>query len=84
MTLAEGHPDFRTDADIMFNNGRDKRKFVLRTTRDDIAIWKNKHHVSLSGFKVKSVSPHKWAALIEKDYWVFGVDATKQKTYARL
>lgn len=77
LTIAEGHPDFVTDADIMFNNGRDKKDFVLRTTRDEIGVWKSKHGVSIAGFKSKGVAPQKWAARIEKDYWVFGIDATK-------
>jgi hypothetical protein len=77
MTIAEGHPDFLTDADIIFNNGRDKKLFVLRTTRDEIGVWKAKHDVPISPFKVTSSGPQKWAAKIDKDYWVFGIDATK-------
>lgn len=77
LTIAEGHPDFKTDADIVFNNGRDKKDFILRTTCDDIGVWKSKHGVSISAFKAKGVAPQKWAAKIENDYWVFGIDATK-------
>lgn len=77
MTLAEGHPDFRTDADIIFNNGRDKKDFILRTTKDDIGVWKTKHSIGMAGFKPTHISPQKWAAQIEKDYWVFNIDATK-------
>lgn len=77
MTLAESRPEYKTDADVVFNNGRDVRDFVLRTTMDNISVWKAKHGVSISGFRVKEISPQKWAARIGKDYWVFGVDATK-------
>ena len=77
MTLAEGRSTFRTDVDLAFGGARDVKDFVLRTTLDDIGIWKAKHDVSISGFRVKEVSPQKWAASIEKDYWVFGIDATR-------
>lgn len=77
LTIAEGHPDFLTDADIIFNNGRDKKDFVLRTTLDDIEVWKVKHKISISPFKAGSTAPQKWVARIEKDYWVFGIDARK-------
>jgi len=77
LTVAEGHPAFITDADIIFNNGRDKKDFVLRTTRDDIGIWKTKHGVSMSPFKTSNGGSQKWVARIDKDYWVFGIDATK-------
>lgn len=43
---------------------------------DDIGLWRTKHGVSQSGFKVKDLSPQKWAARIDKDCWVFGVDCT--------
>lgn len=76
LTLAEGNPAFRADADIIFNNGKDKKDFVLRTTFDDIGVWKAKHGVSISPFKAGNVGAQKWIALIEKDYWVFGIDAT--------
>ena len=77
LTIAEGSPAYKTDADIIFNNGKDKKDFVLRTCYDDISVWKSKHGISISGFKDKSVSPQKWAAKIDKDYWGFGVDAQK-------
>lgn len=77
MTLAEGHPSYKTDVDIMFGNGHDKKDFVLRTTKDDIGVWKTKHGVAMAGFKPKGVAPEKWAAQIDNDYWVYGVDATK-------
>jgi hypothetical protein len=76
MTLAEGRPNFRTDVDIAFGGDRESKDFVLRTTFDDIAVWKAKHDVSISGFRAKEISPQKWAAQIERDYWVFGIDAT--------
>lgn len=28
LTIAEGSPAYKTDADIIFNNGRDKKEFV--------------------------------------------------------
>lgn len=28
MTIAEGRPEHKTDVDIIFNNGRDKKEFV--------------------------------------------------------
>lgn len=77
MTLAEGHPKHRTDVDIMFRNGKDTKHMVLRTTKDEFAMWKTKHHVAMAGFRPKNVAPQKWAARIDNDYWVFGVDGTK-------
>lgn len=77
VTLAEGHPDYRTHANIAFGNVFLKKDYILRTTLDDMTVWKTKHRVNMAGFKDKTVSPQKWAARIEKDYWVFGVDATK-------
>jgi hypothetical protein len=76
LTLAEGNPAFVADADIIFNNGKDKKEFVLRTTFDDIDVWKAKHGVSISPFRAGNVGAQKWVARIEKDYWVFGVNAT--------
>ena len=77
MTLAEGHPDFKTDADIIFKADREKRDFILRTTKDDIGLWKTKHGVNISGFKAKNIIPPKWSAKIDNEYWVFCIDATK-------
>lgn len=77
LTVAEGHPDFITDADIIFNNGRDKKDFVLRTTRDEIGVWKAKHGVPISPSKSNIGGTQKWVARVDKDFWVFGVDATK-------
>lgn len=77
LTIAEGNPKYLTDADIIFGNGRDKREFVLRTTLDDIEVWKVKYQVPISPFKAGGTAPQKWVARIENDYWVFGVDATK-------
>ncbi len=64
MTLAEGHPDFRTDVDIMFRHGKDKKDFVLRTTKDEMGRWKTKHGTGMAGFKVQDISSQKWAAEI--------------------
>lgn len=77
LTLAEGSPSYKTDVNVVFRNERDKKDFVLRTTLDDIGVWRIKHGVAMSGFKVKGISPNKWAAVIEKEYWVFGVNCTK-------
>lgn len=77
VTIAEGSPDYKTDVDIAFNNVKDKKSFVLRTTMDSIGLWRTKHGVSKSGFKVNDITPQKWAARIDRDCWVFGVDCTK-------
>lgn len=77
LTLAEGSPSYKTDVNVVFRNERDKKDFVLRTTLDEIGIWRTKHGVAMSGFKVKGISPNKWAAVIEKEYWVFGINCTK-------
>lgn len=81
-TFAEGSPDYRTDADVIFNSGRTKRDFVLRTTKDDLAVWKTRHSKGVAGFRPKNVSPQKWAAMIDGEYWVFNIDATKAEDIA--
>lgn len=76
-TSAEGSPSYKTDVAVVFRSERDKKDFVLRTSLDEIGVWKTKHGVAMSGFKAKAIAPNKWAAVIDKEYWVFGVDCTK-------
>lgn len=77
LTLAEGSPQnaYKTDTTLLFNSQTAKRSFVLRTCFDSLGVWKVKHNVSVSPFKLKS-SPGKYAAVIEKDLWIFGIDGT--------
>ncbi|VUD66792.1 hypothetical protein TDB9533_03696 [Thalassocella blandensis] len=77
MTLAEGSPDlaYKTDASIIFNTSRTHRDFVLRTCYDSLEVWKTKHGVPVSAFKMKSI-PSKYCAEIDRELWVFSIDGT--------
>lgn len=78
MTLAEGSPDqtYKTDASIVFNTSRAHRDFVLRTSYDSLEVWKTKHGVPVSAFKMKNV-PNKYCAEIDRELWIFSIDGTK-------
>jgi len=77
ITLAEGRFDYKTDVDIILNNGRNKKDFVVRTCLDQYSVWKAKYAKSGSPFKAFIKGTLKEAAIIDREVWVFSVDATK-------
>ncbi len=77
MTLAEGAPDFKVNASIVFNNQKAKNGCVLRTSYNHLGQWKTKYSIPVSPFKLRHIEATKQAAFVEDDVWVFGVDGTK-------
>ncbi|OZG73092.1 hypothetical protein BTA51_11380 [Hahella sp. CCB-MM4] len=75
LTLAEGDPDFKTNATLILG-GNVERGYVLRTAYDSLAVWKAKYAIGVSPFYPKVKTTLKDAALIDNEIWVFGVDAT--------
>ncbi|WP_183459134.1 hypothetical protein [Microbulbifer rhizosphaerae] len=76
MTFAEGLYDYKVDVDIIFNNGKDKKDFVLRTCLDQYSVWKARYAKGASPFKAFIKGPMREAAIIDREIWVFGIDAT--------
>lgn len=78
MTLAEGSNkrQYKTDATLVLN-GVEERENILRTSFDSLPVWKSKYSVNTSIFCPRINSVIKKGAVIEKEVWVFGVDATK-------
>lgn len=76
MTLAEGSPQFKVDAGLVFRNERIKNNFILRTTLDSLGTWKTKHNVPASPFKAKQKEATKQAAFIDNEVWVFNINGT--------
>lgn len=78
VTLAEGAPRYKVDVNVTFGGEHANKSFVLRTTYDSYPVWKTKHAVSTSPFKLKGVSEQKFAAIINNEAWVYSIDGTKQ------
>jgi hypothetical protein len=77
LTLAEGRYDYKVDVSIIMNNGRDKKDFVVRTCLDQYSVWKAKYAKGGSPFKAFIKGTMKEAAIVDREVWVFGVDAAK-------
>lgn len=76
MTVAEGHPLYKTDVSIVLSSGKNKSKtYVLRTTLDSYKKWRLKY-MGIKAFDISSKKPGE-VKLIDKEVWVFNVDATK-------
>ena len=76
-TVGEGKLDFKTDVGVVFNGGREQRKYILRTTLESISQWKSKHtDVPMSPYKDRSEGQVKSAAIVDGEVWVFGVNAS--------
>lgn len=76
LTLAEGRYDYKVDVSIILNNGRAKKDFVVRTCLDQYSVWKAKYAKGGSPFKAFIKGTIKEAAIVDREVWVFGVDAT--------
>lgn len=78
--LAEGHPRFKVDVNLVFGNEKQARDCVLRTTLDRLEVWKAKYaDVSISPREVSINDQVKDAAVIDGELWVFGIDATRSQ-----
>lgn len=76
-TLGEGQYEFKTDVNLIFGNQRIDRTQVLRTSAYSLSVWKTRNpSVGLSPFKDRTSSVTKEASIIDKEVWVFGVNAT--------
>jgi len=75
MTVAESDPSYKTDVSIVLSNGKEKSNtYVLRTSLESYVAWRKKH-MYVNVFDIPSKKPGE-AKLIDKDVWVFNVDAT--------
>lgn len=78
ITIAEGNTRFKTDVTLALNNERNMRNHILRTTYDELSVWKAKYaNSNISPFEGQHKSVAKEAALIDGEIWVFGVNATR-------
>ncbi|RYZ92557.1 MAG: hypothetical protein EOO68_22580 [Moraxellaceae bacterium] len=82
MSMAEGHPRYAMDVSMVFG-GKTDRDRVLRTTFDQLGVWKSKYtDVSISKYEPKKYVTFKEAATInnpatkKEEVWVFGIDST--------
>ncbi|MGM8225191.1 hypothetical protein ACSV5M_01320 [Cellvibrio sp. ARAG 10.3] len=76
MSIAEGNLDYKTDVNLVLDGGQKIKKYVLRTTLDSIGVWKAKYPKNASPFTEMISGVTKDAAIIDKEVWVFGIDAS--------
>jgi hypothetical protein len=77
LTVAEGGVAYKTDVSLAFGGSKIEKRLVLRTTLDELSVWKAKYvKANMSPFDAKIKSIVKEAAIIDKEVWVFGVNAT--------
>ncbi|HMY41018.1 MAG TPA: hypothetical protein PK011_16965 [Marinagarivorans sp.] len=83
MSMAEGHPRYAMDVSMVFG-GKTERDRVLRTTFDQLGVWKTKYaDVGISKYEPEKYVTFKEAATIinpatkKEEIWVFGIDSTK-------
>jgi hypothetical protein len=77
MAIAEGNYDYRVNVNLVLDGGQRIKKYVLRTTLDSLGVWKAKYAKNSSPFKEFINGVAKEAAIIDKEVWVFGIDATR-------
>ncbi len=79
-SLAEGSYKFKTDVGLVLGNEREVRTHVLRTTLDDLSVWKSRNvGVSLAPYEDRATTGRKTAALIDNEMWVYGINATMEQ-----
>jgi hypothetical protein len=82
-TLGEGQYEFKTDVNLIFGGQRLARAHVLRTSAYSLSVWKTRNpSVGLSPFKDRTATVTKEASVIDKEMWVFGVNATSAQDIA--
>lgn len=77
MSIAEGNYNYRADVNLVLDGGQKIKQYVLRTTLDSLGVWKAKYSKNASPFKEMINSVAKEAAIIDKEVWVFAIDATQ-------
>lgn len=78
LTVAEGDFRYKVDVSLAFGGSRIEKQYVLRTSLDALSVWKAKYvKTNMSPFEAKLKTIVKDAAIIDKEVWVFGIDATK-------
>lgn len=78
LTIAEGDNQYKVDVSLAFGGNRIEKRFVLRTSLDQLSVWKAKYvKTNISPFDAKLKTIVKEAAIIDKEVWVFGIDSTK-------
>ena len=75
MSIAEGNYNYRADVNLVLDGGQKIKSYILRTTLDSLAVWKSKYAKNSSPFKERIDGVTKEAAIIDREVWVFGVDA---------
>lgn len=77
MAIAEGNYDYRVNVNLVLDGGQRIKKYVLRTTLDSFGVWKAKYAKNSAPFNDLINGVSKDAAIIDKEVWVFGIDATR-------
>jgi hypothetical protein len=78
LTVAEGNHLYKTDVSLSFGGSKVQKNFVLRTTLDQMGVWKAKYvNTNVSPFEAHIKTVVKDAAIIDKEVWVFGIDSTQ-------
>lgn len=76
MSIAEGNFDYRVDVNLVLDGGQKVKKYILRTTLDSISVWKAKYPKNSSPFTEVIGGISKYAAVVDNEVWVFGIDST--------
>lgn len=80
LTIAEGDSQYKVDVSLAFGGNRIERQYVLRTSLDQLGVWKTKYvKTNMSPFEARLKTIIKEAAIIDKEVWVFGIDSTKSQ-----
>ncbi|RZA07592.1 MAG: hypothetical protein EOO68_03215 [Moraxellaceae bacterium] len=77
MSIAEGFHDYRVDVNLILDGGQKIKKYVLRTTLISLSVWKSKYARGSATFEKTIEGTTKDAHVIDKEVWVFEIDATK-------
>ena len=77
MSIAEGNYEYRVNVNLILDGGQKIKKHVLRTTLDSLSVWKSKYVKNASPFEKVINGVTKDAAIIDKEVWVFNIDATR-------
>jgi len=78
LTVAEGNHLYKTDVSLAFGGSKIQKNYVLRTTLDQMSVWKAKYvKTNVSPFEAQIKTVVKEAGIIDKEVWVYGIDSTK-------
>jgi hypothetical protein len=68
LTVAEGDIKFKTDVSLAFGGNRVEKQYVLRTSLDQLSVWKAKYvKTAISPFSANIKTTIKEAAIIDKE-----------------